>query len=91
MVKGWRNDRHESAKPKRVCVWRSKMVRQAGSVDCNSESESEGHVPGEPGLGAKHSDSGAIASICNAAMVGARMAGTSLFTVAVHYNLQQSV
>jgi len=48
------------------------------------KSGSEGHVPVEPGQGAKHSDSGAIASICNAAMVGERMAGTPHFTVTVH-------
>ncbi len=37
-------------------------------MDCNSESVSEGHVPGETGQGANTRDSGAIASIYNAAM-----------------------
>ncbi|MFZ6713305.1 hypothetical protein [Undibacterium sp. TC9W] len=54
-------------------------------VDCNSGIESEGHVPGASGQGAKHSDSGAIASICNAAMIVAHMAGTPIATVTVHY------
>ncbi|MFZ6681794.1 hypothetical protein [Undibacterium sp. Tian12W] len=57
-------------------------------VDFNSEIESEGHVPGASGQGKggtnEHSDSGAIASICNAGMIVAHMAGTPIFTVTVH-------
>lgn len=57
-------------------------------VDCHSEIESEGHAPGESGQGAKHSNSGAIASICNAAMIAAHMAGTPIFTVKVHESIK---
>ncbi|BBB67154.1 hypothetical protein UNDYM_2901 [Undibacterium sp. YM2] len=60
-------------------------------MDCNSEIESEGHVPGASGQDKggtnEHSDSGAIASICNAAMIVAHVAGTPIFTVTVHWML----
>ena len=60
-------------------------------VDCSSESVSEGHAPGGPGQGAKRSDSGAIASICNAVMVGARMASTSLFIATLRYDFSMCI
>ncbi|BBB59689.1 hypothetical protein UNDKW_1416 [Undibacterium sp. KW1] len=63
--------------------WRTIGVRNK-LVDCNSEIESEGHVPDASGQDAKRSDSGAIASICNAAMIVAHVAGTPIFTVTVH-------
>ena len=72
----------------RPYTMRLQILSDLHLVDSNSEIESERHVPDASGQGKvltnKHSDSGAIARICNAAMIVARMAGTPIFTVRVH-------
>ena len=76
-----------------ICFHSQPVPAIAGLVDCNSGIESERHAPGVSGQGKvltnKHSDSRAIARICNAAMIVARMAGTPIITVTVHYGSEE--